>query len=59
MPDLPSLDAHAHFDPSRTILERVQAGVVLAMCLSLDEAAKVLQRRESLIAWGWAVTRVN
>ena len=52
MPDLPSLDAHAHFDPSRESVELSQVGAVLAMTLSLDEAAKVLQRREPLITWG-------
>jgi TatD DNase family protein len=46
------LDAHAHFDPSRTSQELEEAGVVLAMSLSLDEADKVLQRKEPLIAWG-------
>jgi TatD DNase family protein len=52
MPELLSLDAHAHIDPSRTSLELTEAGVVLAMTLSLDEADKVVGRREPLIAWG-------
>jgi len=47
-----SLDAHAHFDPSRTSQELAQAGAVLAMTLSLDEADKVVDRKEPLIAWG-------
>ena len=47
-----SLDAHAHFDPSRSSDELEQAGTVLAMTLSLDEAAAAVRRREQLIAWG-------
>ena len=47
-----SLDADAHFDPSRTSQELAEAGAVLAMTLSLDEADKVLHRKEPLIAWG-------
>lgn len=49
---LPSLDAHAHFDPHRTPEELVQSGAVLAMALSLDEAAYVINRCEPWIAWG-------
>jgi TatD DNase family protein len=52
MTDLPTLDAHAHFDPARSSTELAEAGVVLAMTLSLDEADKVVQREEPLIAWG-------
>lgn len=52
MPDLPSLDTHAHFDPRRTSAELAVAGAVLAMTLSLEEADKVVQRQEPLIAWG-------
>jgi TatD DNase family protein len=52
MIDLPSLDAHAHFDPARTSSELSWAGGVLAMTLSLEEAARVVDRKEPLIAWG-------
>jgi TatD DNase family protein len=52
MPVLPTLDAHAHFDPSRSSVELAEAGVVLAMSFSLDEAAKGIERHEPLIAWG-------
>jgi TatD DNase family protein len=52
METLPSLDAHAHIDPRRSPDELTGSGAVLAMTLSLDEAAKVVGRRESLIAWG-------
>jgi TatD DNase family protein len=52
MADLPSLDAHAHIDPSRTSVELAEAGAVLAMTLSLDEADKVIGRKEALVAWG-------
>jgi len=52
MQTLPSLDAHAHIDPSRTSQELSEAGAVLAMTLSLEEADKVIGRKESLIAWG-------
>jgi TatD DNase family protein len=47
-----SLDAHAHLDPRRTSQELSDAGAVLAMTLSLDEADKVVYREEPLIAWG-------
>ena len=47
-----SLDAHAHLDPRRTSAELAEAGAVLAMTLSLDEADKVVHRKEPLIAWG-------
>jgi TatD DNase family protein len=47
-----SLDAHAHIDPSRASAELSEAGAVLAMTLSLDEAEKVLPRQEPFIAWG-------
>jgi TatD DNase family protein len=52
MPELPSLDAHAHIDPRRSSADLADAGAVLAMTLSLDEAEKVLTRDEPLIAWG-------
>ena len=47
-----SLDAHAHLDPRRTSAELAEAGAVLAMTLSLDEADKVVHRIEPMIAWG-------
>lgn len=47
-----SFDAHAHLDPTRTSAELAEAGAVLAMTLSLEEAARVLVREEPLIAWG-------
>jgi TatD DNase family protein len=52
MTTLPSLDAHAHFDPRRTSTELAEAGAVLAMTLSLDEADKVVRRSEPQVAWG-------
>jgi TatD DNase family protein len=47
-----SLDAHAHIDPSRASAELTDAGAVLAMTLSLDEAARVLVRCEAGVVWG-------
>jgi len=52
MKTLLSLDAHAHFDPARTPEELQDSGIVLAMTLSLNEAARVIGRREPNIAWG-------
>jgi TatD DNase family protein len=52
MDELISLDAHAHFNPRRTSEELEQAGAVLGMTLSLDEADIVVSRPEQLIAWG-------
>ena len=52
MKPLLSLDAHAHFDPTRTPDEFKDSGAVLAMTLSLNEAAQVIGRREPYIAWG-------
>jgi TatD DNase family protein len=52
MRDLPPLDAHAHLRPVRTHDELVDSGAVLAMTISLDEAAVAIARRESHIAWG-------
>ncbi|MFZ2097365.1 MAG: TatD family hydrolase [Anaerolineales bacterium] len=49
---LPTLDAHAHLDPSHTSEELTEAGPVLAMTLSLAEADRVLLRQEPLVAWG-------
>jgi len=50
--DLISLDAHAHVKPSRTSAELASAGAILAMTLSLGEAAAVVGRRDPLVAWG-------
>jgi TatD DNase family protein len=52
MKELPSLDAHAHLDPVRTSAELTDSGAVLAMTLSLDEAAHVVDRHEPIITWG-------
>lgn len=52
MKTLPSLDAHAHLDPVRTSGELADSGAVLAMTLSLDEAAHVIDRHEPIITWG-------
>jgi len=52
MPEKISLDAHAHVRPSRTSEELANAGAVLAMTLSLDEAEAVVRRREPWVAWG-------
>ncbi|MCX6094971.1 MAG: TatD family hydrolase [Candidatus Bipolaricaulota bacterium] len=52
MKDTISLDCHAHVKPTRTSEELAPAGAVLAMTLSLDEAAAVVDRREPLVAWG-------
>jgi TatD DNase family protein len=46
------MDAHAHIDPRRTSAELAEAGVVLAMSLSLNEADLTVQRKEGFIAWG-------
>lgn len=50
METLPPLDAHAHFDPARTPDELADSGAVLAMTLSLDEAAQAIGRGEPTIA---------
>jgi TatD DNase family protein len=52
MESLPSLDAHAHLDPERTSDELAASGAVLAMTLSLDEAGRVVDRREPYVTWG-------
>lgn len=52
MKTLPSLDAHAHIDRSRKTDELAVSGAVLAMTLSLDEAALVADRFEPMITWG-------
>jgi TatD DNase family protein len=52
MKTLPPLDAHAHLDPARTSKELADSGAVLAMTLSLDEAAHSIDRSEPMITWG-------
>jgi TatD DNase family protein len=52
MKELPSLDAHAHLDPARTVDELAGSGSVLAMTLSLEEAALAIGRHDPQIAWG-------
>ncbi len=52
MKTLPSLDAHAHLAAARTTRELAQSGAVLAMTLSLDEAASVVSRCEPQVVWG-------
>jgi TatD DNase family protein len=49
---LPTLDAHAHLDPKRSPGEFDSSGAVLAMTLSLNEAAIALDRRDARLAWG-------
>jgi TatD DNase family protein len=49
---LPPLDAHAHIDPARRADELAASGAVLAMTLSLDEAALALGRHDPAVAWG-------
>jgi TatD DNase family protein len=52
MKALPSLDAHAHLNPARAADELAESGVVLAMTLSLEEAALAIGRRDPQIVWG-------
>jgi TatD DNase family protein len=52
METLPPLDAHAHLDPGRTPSELAATGAVLAMTVSLAEAAQVADRVEPRITWG-------
>ena len=52
MKALPSLDAHAHLDYARTSEELCDSGAVLAMTLSVDEAAHAADRSEPVITWG-------
>jgi len=49
---LPTLDAHAHIAPEHSSKDLEDSGAVLAMTLSLDEAAQVLARQEAYITWG-------
>jgi len=52
MKTLPSLDAHAHLDPTRPASELAHSGAVLAMTFSLQGAALAVGRRDRNIAWG-------
>src|SRR4030042_3912925 len=52
MKELPSRDAHAHLDHVRTLDELADSGSVLAMTLSLEEAALAIGRHDPQIAWG-------
>jgi TatD DNase family protein len=49
---LPTLDAHAHLQSTRTANELTSSGAVLAMALSVSEGALVVGRSEPLVAWG-------
>ena len=49
---LPSLDAHAHINPSKKPEELTESGAVLAMTLSLEEASFAVSRHDTQIAWG-------
>lgn len=52
MKELPSLDAHAHLEHSRTADELADSGSVLAMTISLEEAALAVGRQDPQIVWG-------
>jgi Tat protein secretion system quality control protein TatD with DNase activity len=52
MKELPSLDVHAHLDHARTVDELADSGSVLAMTLSLEEAALAISRHDPQIVWG-------
>jgi TatD DNase family protein len=52
MMEYPTLDAHAHMSPGHASKELQNSGAVLAMSLSLEEAARVVGRKEPDIAWG-------
>ena len=49
---LPTLDCHAHLDPSLSPGEFSSSGAVLAMSISLAEAEKSLERQDPFIVWG-------
>ena len=49
---VPTLDAHAHLDPSRSLDELSSSGAVLSMCLSLEKSESALERHDPQIAWG-------
>lgn len=50
-PILP-FDAHAHIDQKHSPEDLESSGAVLAMALSLDEAAQAVRRQDAAIAWG-------
>jgi TatD DNase family protein len=50
--DYPTLDAHCHLDPKHSPRELEYLGPVLAMSVSLDEAALGARHKEPHIAWG-------
>ncbi len=52
MKELPSLDAHAHLEHNSTSDELADSGSVLAMTISLEEAALAICRHDSQIVWG-------
>jgi TatD DNase family protein len=52
MEELPSLDAHAHLEHSRSQHELAGSGSVLAMTLSLEEDALAVSRHDPQIVWG-------
>ncbi len=52
MKALPSLDAHAHLNPTRTVDELAESGAVLAMTVSLEGAALAIDRGDPQIVWG-------
>jgi TatD DNase family protein len=52
MKAFPSLDAHAHLNPVCTVDELAESGAVLAMTLSLKEAALAIGRHDPQIVWG-------
>jgi TatD DNase family protein len=48
----PTLDTHAHLDPSRSPDELSSSGAVLSMCLSLEKSERALERCDPQITWG-------
>ena len=49
---LPTLDAHAHLAPTHSSKDLEGSGAILAMTLSLDEAALGVHRKELNVMWG-------
>jgi hypothetical protein len=50
--EYPTLDAHGHIAPHHSSKDLEASGAVLAMTLSLDEAAHGVRCKESHITWG-------
>jgi TatD DNase family protein len=50
--EYPTFDAHGHITPTHTSKDLEGSGTVLAMTLSLDEAALGVSRKEANITWG-------